>query len=140
MENKMKKWILAVAALNLLTFSAAEAGSDPNRTKTVITIEQENPRLVEPGKIQPVPGQSVVSPVIVTPPTGTPGVMTEGDGKVEVDKETGNLICPCPYSMDEHGQLCGEKSLYSKNNGVSPDCYDKGGANPDMPTTNIYLK
>lgn len=126
----MKTWMLAVAAVNLLTFSAAYAGPEPERTKTVITIEQDKPAPAIPGTYQPMPGENVAPPVIVD----------QGGTRVEVDKETGNVICPCPYSMDEHGQLCGDKSIFSKNKGTSPDCYSKGGANPDLPATNIYLK
>ena len=126
----MKKWILAVAALNFLTFSAAEAGSPSGQTKTVITIEQDAPRAGTSGVYQPMPGENVAPPVVV-----------DKDGtRVEIDKESGNMICPCPYSMNERGQMCGEKSIYSKNKGTSPDCYAKGGANPDMPVNNIYLK
>ncbi len=126
----MKKWILAAAALTILTGSAALAAEQADKTKTVITIEQENPRPVSPGTPPTMPGQNFAPPVIVN----------ESGARVETDKETGTVSCPCPYSMDEHGQLCGEESVYSKNNGRSPDCYAKGGANPDVPVNNIYIK
>jgi hypothetical protein len=31
--------------------------------------------------------------------------------------------CPCPYSRDSRGNICGERSEYSKSGGASPTCY-----------------
>src|SRR5438132_9588743 len=33
--------------------------------------------------------------------------------------------CPCPYSADGTGRMCGWWSAYSKPIGVSPLCYEK---------------
>src|SRR6516164_5046476 len=34
--------------------------------------------------------------------------------------------CPCPYSVDRDGKMCGHKSAYSQHGGASPICYEKG--------------
>ena len=31
--------------------------------------------------------------------------------------------CPCPYSLDVDGNICGERSAYSRSGGASPICY-----------------
>lgn len=31
--------------------------------------------------------------------------------------------CPCPYSLDVNGNLCGDRSAYSRSGGASPACY-----------------
>lgn len=31
--------------------------------------------------------------------------------------------CPCPYSLDASGNLCGARSAYSRTGGASPICY-----------------
>lgn len=31
--------------------------------------------------------------------------------------------CPCPYSFDRAGHLCGGRSAYSRPGGASPICY-----------------
>jgi hypothetical protein len=33
--------------------------------------------------------------------------------------------CPCPYSVDRAGRMCGRRSAYSKPGGASPICYEK---------------
>jgi hypothetical protein len=33
--------------------------------------------------------------------------------------------CPCPYSVDRAGRMCGRRSAYSKPGGASPLCYEK---------------
>ena len=33
--------------------------------------------------------------------------------------------CPCPYSVDRAGHMCGRRSAYSKPSGASPICYEK---------------
>jgi len=33
--------------------------------------------------------------------------------------------CPCPYSVDRAGRMCGRRSAYSKPGGASPICYQK---------------
>jgi len=33
--------------------------------------------------------------------------------------------CPCPYSVDRAGRVCGARSAYSKPGGASPICYEK---------------
>lgn len=31
--------------------------------------------------------------------------------------------CPCPYSLDVNGNVCGARSAYSRSGGASPICY-----------------
>ena len=33
--------------------------------------------------------------------------------------------CPCPYSVDRAGRMCGRRSAYSKPGGASPICFEK---------------
>ena len=33
--------------------------------------------------------------------------------------------CPCPYSVDRAGRMCGGRSAYSKPGGASPLCYEE---------------
>ena len=33
--------------------------------------------------------------------------------------------CPCPYSVDRAGRMCGRRSAYSRPGGASPVCYEK---------------
>jgi hypothetical protein len=33
--------------------------------------------------------------------------------------------CPCPYSVDRAGRMCGVRSAYSRPGGASPICYEK---------------
>ena len=33
--------------------------------------------------------------------------------------------CPCPYSVDRAGRMCGRRSAYSKPGGASPLCYER---------------
>ena len=33
--------------------------------------------------------------------------------------------CPCPYSVDRAGRMCGRRSAYSKPGGASPLCFQK---------------
>jgi len=33
--------------------------------------------------------------------------------------------CPCPYSVDRAGRMCGRRSAYSRPGGASPICYEK---------------
>jgi len=33
--------------------------------------------------------------------------------------------CPCPYSVDRAGRMCGRRSAYSKPGGAAPICYEK---------------
>ncbi|MGE3479708.1 MAG: hypothetical protein AB7G80_09595 [Dongiaceae bacterium] len=32
--------------------------------------------------------------------------------------------CPCPYSRDRAGRMCGKRSAYSRPGGRSPLCYE----------------
>ncbi len=126
----MKKWILAFTAFNLLTIFSVHADSLETQSKTVITIEQ---------KTAPAnPNGNVVYPQGIPPQIG----VNETNGpKVEVDSDGDDVSCPCPYSMDEHGQMCGAKSTFSKTKGARPDCYSNGnGANPSAPVNRIYIK
>ena len=33
--------------------------------------------------------------------------------------------CPCPYSVDRAGRMCGRRSAYSRPGGASRICYEK---------------
>ena len=33
--------------------------------------------------------------------------------------------CPCPYSVDRAGRMCGRRSAYSKPGGASPICFQE---------------
>jgi len=33
--------------------------------------------------------------------------------------------CPCPYSVDRAGRMCGRGSAYGKPGGASPICFEK---------------
>jgi hypothetical protein len=36
-----------------------------------------------------------------------------------------NKPCPCPYSTDKAGNLCGDRSAYIRTGGKEPCCYAK---------------
>lgn len=119
----MKPWLLTFALLTLpAAFPAHASAPVTDSAKTVITIEQQ-------GKEHwPEPA----SPEII--------IKENRVNRAKIDTDKRDVSCPCPYSMDKNGQLCGLKSEFNKTGGRSPDCYANGGANPDLPTTHIYVK
>ena len=58
----------------------------------------------------------------------TKATKTDAEIKQEIIKQwiagyRGN--CPCPYSVNRAGRMCGRRSAYSKPGGASPICYEK---------------
>lgn len=54
--------------------------------------------------------------------------MTDAEVRQEIIKES--IInfkgsCPCPYSLDADGKMCGHHSAYSQRGGSWPICYEK---------------
>jgi hypothetical protein len=53
---------------------------------------------------------------------------TDADIKQEIIKQSIASYrgsCPCPYSVDRAGHMCGRRSAYGKPGGASPICYEK---------------
>ena len=56
----------------------------------------------------------------------TKAARTDAEIKQEIIKESIASYrgsCPCPYSVDRAGRMCGRRSAYSKPGGASPLCY-----------------
>lgn len=51
----------------------------------------------------------------------------EKSSRAIVDGLSNNSVyrgnCPCPYSLDAAGNMCGGRSAYSRSGGASPHCY-----------------
>src|SRR6266581_4420982 len=58
----------------------------------------------------------------------TKAAKTDAEIKQEIIKQSIASYkgsCPCPYSVDRAGRMCGRRSAYSRPGGASPICYEK---------------
>jgi len=58
----------------------------------------------------------------------TKAAKTDAEIKQEIIKQSiasYKGTCPCPYSVDRAGRMCGRRSAYSKPGGASTLCYEK---------------